>query len=202
MLFFTVLADHFSGAADWSNVHYFWVDERMVPSVSPESNYMIADQHLFQKISVPEENIHRIMGENDPSGEVIRYASEIRKYTPERNGYPLFDVVILGLGEDGHTASIFPGDEKLFRLRQVCYETMHPQTGQKRITISGKMINNAAAVYFLVAGKNTATVVNTILGEKPGRRLLPASRVSPSAGSLYWFLDGEAASEYRKNEAG
>ena len=113
-----------------------------------QSNFKLANDLLFSKISIPEENIHRIKGENNPEEEAHRYTHEIDRNLNYRGENPVFDLVILGLGEDGHTASIFPDQLELFEDEHICVATEHPITGQKRITLTGKVLNNANRVNF------------------------------------------------------
>lgn len=192
-LLFQALAGRHRDSVDWRKVSFFWVDERCVPPDDPESNYGMTLNTLLCKIDIPPENIHRVMGEAEPDSEALRYSEIIEKTVPMRNGLPFFDVVLLGLGDDGHTASIFPGNETLFSVRETCRIAIHPNTGQKRITITGKVINNAGIVMFFVSGKNKARIVGEIVGrEGPAR--YPADYVSPLAGRLLWYLDEDAAS--------
>ncbi|EFK95179.1 6-phosphogluconolactonase (6PGL) [sediment metagenome] len=137
-LLFSVLGDHYSNSAPWEFIHFFWGDERCVPPVSPDSNFGMAFRTLFKKIHIPEKNIHRIYGEQEPVREAIRYSDLISKHTKKREGLPVFDIVLLGLGEDGHTASIFPGMTHLFNSEKICEVAHHPVSHQKRITLTGK----------------------------------------------------------------
>ena len=137
------MANSSSDLVSWERVHFFWVDERCVPPEDPESNFGVAKSLLLDKIKIPSKNIHRIMGEMDPSEEAIRYSAEIAGSTVTKGRLPAFDLIILGLGEDGHTASIFRGNNKLFFSEKICETTVHPVSHQKRITITGAVINNA-----------------------------------------------------------
>jgi len=196
-LLFSVLADRYYNSAVWEHVHFFWGDERCVPPVSNESNYGLAKRTLFDKIGIPSKNIHRILGENDPSDESLRYSSEITSFTQEKNGLPAFDIVLLGLGEDGHTASIFPGYLDLLTSEKICEVAVNPYSGQKRITITGRIINNAASVFFLATGKKKSVIVENIFDKKPASLNYPASFIVPLNGQLQWYLDNDAASLLR-----
>jgi 6-phosphogluconolactonase len=193
-LFFSVLADHFAGAVKWEHVHFFWVDERCVPPGNAESNFGMTRTVLFPKLKIPEENIHRIRGEEDPEKEAKRYETELKKFTKKRDGLPCIDLMLLGVGEDGHTASIFPGNEKLFSEKKLSVPALHPVTGQERITLTGKVINNSESVIFMVAGKSKEKIVSDILKDKQGKKQSPASYVLPAYGTLFWYLDKEAGS--------
>jgi 6-phosphogluconolactonase len=193
-LFYSVLGDHFSKSVRWENVHFFWGDERCVAPDSYESNYGMARWSLFEKITIPESNIHRIKGEHDPAGEASLYSLEIEKFTRKRDGLPAFDLIILGLGEDGHTASIFPSTLQLMDSKKICAVVSHPVSGQRRITLTGRIINNADKVTFLVTGRKKADIVDKILNKDPAALNFPAAMVVPIYGELFWFLDKEAAS--------
>jgi len=174
----------------WQNVHFFWGDERCVPPDHPESNYGMTKKHLLDHTSIPDENIHRIVGENDPETEVNRYVSEILQLLPvNQHGWPEFDWILLGLGDDGHTASIFPGADVLEERTNICAVAAHPETGQKRITLTLPAINHAKRISFLVTGENKAKIVAKVLS---GNELLPASSVQPNHGILEWHLDEQA----------
>ncbi|NSW94812.1 MAG: 6-phosphogluconolactonase [Bacteroidales bacterium] len=194
---FSVLGSHFDSSANWTNVHFFWVDERCVPPENPESNYGMTRKALLDKIKIPSHNIHRIRGEANPSSEASRYSREISSFTGSRNGLPAFDIILLGLGEDGHVASVFPGNEKLFESENKCKVTFHPVTRQKRITLTGKVINNSGRIIFMVTGKNKAEIVSNILSPGPKNKLYPASFVKPAYGTEEWYLDRESASFFK-----
>jgi len=191
-LLFSILGDHFSKSVPWENVHFFWGDERCVQPGDPESNFGVTREKLLGKIDIPEENIHRIRGEEDPEMESERYSKEIIKFTAERNGLPMFDLILLGLGEDGHTASIFPENIWLFNSAKVSEVSVHPHTKQKRITITGNVINNAENVTFLVTGKRKAAIIREIIEKRDSATDYPAAHVIPAFGELHWILDMEA----------
>ena len=149
---------------------------------------------FLDKINIPASNIHRIRGEEDPMFEAIRYSDEILAFTDMCAGLPVFDLFILGLGDDGHTASIFPGDLGLLNSERVCEVALHPLTHQRRVTITGRVINNSLRVVFLVTGKKKAGIVENIINNKPGASGFPASYIVPLVGKLIWYVDKEAAS--------
>ena len=193
-LLFSILGDHFSRSAPWEFVHFFWGDERCVPPVSPDSNFGMAFRTLFKKISIPQGNIHRIYGEHNPLKEALRYSDLISQFTRNRDGFPVFDLILLGMGEDGHTASVFPDRTELFHSEKICEVSVHPVSHQKRITITGRVINNAENIRFLVTGKNKAEIINKIIKKENSALNLPASLVVPSNGNLEWILDADAGS--------
>ncbi|HBE41504.1 MAG TPA: 6-phosphogluconolactonase [Bacteroidales bacterium] len=189
-LLYSVLAEKYGRKTDWRTVHFFWGDERCVPPRHPESNYGLASRLLLDILDVPPRNIHRIRGEDIPEKEAVRYSDEILANTRNLNGIPVFDHVILGMGEDGHTVSIFPGNNELLTMDKICDVAVHPSSGQKRITITGKVINNSDNVSFLVTGHSKATAVEQILKKKID---FPAYAIIPVHGNLTWFLDKDAA---------
>ena len=193
-LLFSILGDHFSASAPWEYAHFFWGDERCVPPLSNESNYGMALRSFFKKINIPEGNIHRIYGENDASDEAIRYAEQILKFTVKKKGTPVFDLILLGMGEDGHTASIFPDNLSLFDSDKICDVSIHPVSGQKRITITGTVINNAENIRFMITGSKKAEILKRILEKDKSVKNLPASLIIPVRGSIKWLIDSEAAS--------
>jgi 6-phosphogluconolactonase len=188
---FNVLASEFSNSIPWKSVHFFWADERCVPSDHPESNYGVSFSILFSKIQIPSENIHRIRGEADPQIEVVRYASEINSLIPKENHIARFDLIILGLGEDGHTASIFPNQMGILQSDNTCEIAVHPQSGQKRISLTGKVINSAGMVVFLVTGSNKSRIARSVINER--KQFFPASHIKPINGKLSWLLDKSVA---------
>jgi 6-phosphogluconolactonase len=190
-LLFNVLAEQYPSAG-WNLVHFFWGDERCVPPDDPESNYGMTNKFLFNGISIPEGNIHRIRGEMDPYIESERYSGEILKYTRSEKGIPVFDLMILGMGDDGHTASIFPDNPGLLSSDKVCDVALHPVSGQKRVTVTGKVINNADTIIFMVSGAGKAEVVRAIFKKEAGSLNFPAANIIPHHGKIIWFLDKDA----------
>jgi 6-phosphogluconolactonase len=193
-LLFSILGEQYTDKVEWGSVHFFWGDERCVLPENIESNYSITKKLLFDKITIPAGNIHRVHGEDDPVKEASRYSREIKKYTVIRHNFPVFDLIILGLGEDGHFASVFKGNENAIHTDKTCVVTTHPENDQKRITLTVPVINNADNVIFLVTGNNKARVISEIL-DKPETVDYPAALIVPEFGQLKWYLDLEAASD-------
>lgn len=183
------------GEIDWAKIKFFWGDERCVSPEDSESNFKMTKDHLFNNINIPEENIFRIKGENNPTDEAERYGELLDSELEQQNGTPVFDIVILGMGDDGHTASIFPHEIELWDNKNNCVTATHPTSGQIRVSLTGKVINAAKNVVFLVTGKNKAEKVKEII-EQPDvmRKKYPAALVQPDSDNLYWYLD-EAAAE-------
>lgn len=191
-LLFSILADKYGEKVNWSNVHFFWVDERCVPPGDNESNYGVAARLFFSRINIPLKNIHRIKGEEEPVKEAVRYQKEILRHTRLNNKLPVFDLIILGMGDDGHTASIFPGNLDLIESPEVCETAVHPVTGQVRITLTGKVINNAESVVFMVTGKNKSAVLRDIFRKGAAAMNFPAFYIVPVQGKLLWLIDEDA----------
>lgn len=180
----------FQNKVPWESVHLFWADERCVAPNHEDSNFGTARQILIDHISIPGNHVHRICGEEAPDLEVKRYEGEIKGYFAE-NGAAGFDWVQLGVGVDGHTASLFPGFH--FNDSDICSIATHPQSGQKRITLTLKTINRSARISFIATGKEKAPVISAILNKKPESKLYPATHVKPENGKIQWFLDKQAA---------
>ena len=190
-----LLFDHMAAEyadIDWSKVHLYWGDERCVPPTDDDSNYKMTVTHLLSKIDMPEANVHRVLGENDPVQEAERYGKEIEDGLPSANGLPQFDLIILGMGADGHTASIFPHEMELLDSKEVCAVATHPESDQKRVSLTGPVINNAKAVTFLVTGASKAEKVVEIFNQSGDWKSYPASYIKPDSGELTWYLDKAA----------
>ncbi len=187
-LLYQLLAEKYRKLIPWGKIHFWWSDERMVSPDSPESNFKLANDLLFSRIKIPEHHIHRIRGEADSLEEVKRYEAEIRSLLPMRNQIPLFDLILLGLGTDGHTASIFPGQLHLFETDRLVEISMHPITSQVRITFTGKLLNSSWKIAFLVTGKAKSTVLSQIIHHHKGAEIFPAAHIHPK-GELHWFID-------------
>jgi 6-phosphogluconolactonase len=191
-LLFSVLAEKYSDRIKWTNVNLFWVDERCVGPGDPESNFGMTEKALLRKVGIPPGNVFRMIGEADPQQEAVRYSEVISSSVRRRKGLPCFDLILLGMGEDGHTASIFPGNDNLMSSDKLCETAVHPVTKQKRITLTGKVINNAKSVFFLVTGKNKAGIVEEIFRNNAGVQKYPAAQIKPVSGNTTWLLDSEA----------
>lgn len=192
-LLFDIMSKKFPHSYLWQKVHFWWVDERMVSADDPESNFGTVNRRLFSKIVIPGENIHRIKGENDPQAEAISYSDQVRERLMHQKGLPAFDLILLGMGDDGHTASIFPDQMHLLGSTHICEVAVNPQSGQRRVTLTGRVINNASAVCFIVTGAGKAERMAEIGGNQEKANLLPAAHIHPENGNLYWYLDQAAA---------
>jgi 6-phosphogluconolactonase len=188
---FQKIAADYKNKFDWNRIHLFWGDERCVPPDDDESNFGMTKKYLLNQITIPEHNVHRIKGENDPVTEAERYTEEIKSNAKFKNGLPRFDLVMLGLGEDGHTASIFPNQMSLINSEKICEVAVHPSSGQKRVTLTGRVINNASVITFLVTGENKKEILKQVLIDK--NKTLPAEFIQPVSGELKFYIDEAAA---------
>lgn len=194
---FRYLSENYAERISWEKLLVFWGDERCVLPEDKESNYRMAYESLLQNVPIPDANIFRIKGEDDPVTEARQYSELVSSMVPFYNGIPQFDLMLLGLGDDGHTASIFPDRIDLFATGHLFEVAVKPDTRQKRITATGKIINNSSKIYYIVTGKGKASIVSEIIEGKRGSELYPASRVMPASGHLVWMLDVPAASLLR-----
>ncbi len=191
---FSYWAEKHKNDIPWSRVNFFWGDERCVPPDHEESNFGMTKKYLFDHINIPQENIFRILGENDPVEEAQRYGMILEEVLDLSGGIPEFDIMMLGLGDDGHTASIFPHQIELWNNQANCVVGIHPVSGQKRVSLTGKVINNAHVITFLVTGENKETMVEKLVEPtEEEKKVYPAALVKPEQGNLAWFLDEAAA---------
>lgn len=192
-LLFNALTVEDANAVYLRNINWFWGDERMVPPTDPESNYGVAKEMLFNRIPIGFSRVFRMRGEENICKERIRYEKVIDSILPKAGGYPVFDLILLGLGTDGHTASIFPNAMELLFSHKWVEVAKHPQSGQQRLTLSGEVIKNAGRIVFLVTGAEKALVISDIIHQKGKFREYPASFVKPRSGHLLWIMDEAAA---------
>ncbi len=188
----------YSQLPDWSWIKIFWSDERMVPPDHPQSNYKLAKLLLLDSLAIPASQIFRVATELPPSEAAEHYERLIWQEVPAgTDGYPQFDWILLGLGEDGHTASLFPGAGTLQIKDKLCAAAVHPESGLPRVTFTLPLINRAWKVVFLIMGKSKSRIVADILQGKPKARNYPAAAVHPVKGELVWYLDRAAASNLK-----
>jgi 6-phosphogluconolactonase len=189
---FKYLTQQYGASLISGQFHFWWGDDRCVPPTHDDSNFKWAKALWLSPVSVLPKNIHRIKGENDPEAEALRYAEEINQYVVKENGLPSFDFVLLGMGDDGHTASIFPDQMQLLSSDKLCEVATQPETGQKRVTFTGTLINNSKMVAFISTGEVKAQKVYEVVKMKNSN--LPATHIQPDNGKLIWLLDKAAAS--------
>jgi 6-phosphogluconolactonase len=181
-----------SAEIDWTRVHLFFVDERSVPPDHPQSNYGMIQTRLLSRLSLSPGNIHRIHGETHPAVAAAEYRAELDAAFKEKPA--TFDLITLGLGEDGHTASLFPGTEAVLEGSVPVRAVFVPQLRSWRVTLTRACLDNARSVVFLVTGGAKAGIVRSVLQSVAPRPEIPATLVRPAGGSVLWLLDGAAAS--------
>jgi 6-phosphogluconolactonase len=175
----------------WNNVHLFWGDERCVPPDHPESNFGMVRESLLSKIKIPAENIHRMAGEREPQAAAAEYEKHLQEFFGLESGaLPRFDLILLGIGEDGHTASLFPGSDALNETRRLVIAPFVEKLNSYRLTLTLPVLNSGAEVWFLVTGASKADAVKKVLR---GSADLPAAKVQPVNGRLVWFITQDAA---------
>lgn len=177
---------------DWGNIHIFWGDERCVPPDDPESNYRMALRTFLEKVDMPQGNIHRVPTELPPVEAAAAYEQELRSFFSQAN-LPVFDLVLLGLGEDGHIASLFPGAPELEERQRWVVSVEHRQPPLPlvdRVTLTLPVINAARQVTFLVSGEGKAQRLARVLASPESENAaLPAQLVQPERGNLLWLVD-------------
>lgn len=164
-LMFDIWADEFSDATPWQRIRFYWVDERCVEPEDSQSNYRMTREHLFNRVPVNPDNVFRIMGENNPEEEAERYSALVARQVPIVEGLPVFDVVLLGAGDDGHTSSIFPGQENLLMTEDVYAVGTHPTSRQQRVALTGQPIMHALNIIFLMTGASKAPILQSFADE-------------------------------------
>ena len=192
---FQLLATDYVEHVDWTRVHVFWGDERCVPPDDPGSSYGQAWNVWLSHVPIPEANIHRIKGELDPASASEEYAGILKGFAAPPLDWPRFDLVYLGMGEDGHTASLFPGSPV------DVYEPTMPVTARyqdrpaNRVTLTPAVFNNAHTIVFMATGEKKAQTLAEVLSDRYNPELYPAQRIEPEDGSLIWLVDESAASK-------
>jgi 6-phosphogluconolactonase len=176
----------------WEQVHLFWGDERCVPVDDPRSNAWMVKRALLDYLSMRPEQVHFIQCDRSPRDAAEQYEAELRHHFA--GGPPRFDLAFLGMGDDGHTASLLPGSDALAEQLHWTAVTRRSDEGFSRVTVTAPLLNQAALVLFLVAGRTKARVLRDILADTRHRPRFPAQLIRPQTGDLRWFVDREAAS--------
>jgi 6-phosphogluconolactonase len=184
----------FASRIDWSRLEVFWGDERCVPPDHEQSNYRMARERLLAKVPVPEANVHRIRGEEDPKLAAVAYEELLRR----RLGPAGFDLVLLGMGDNGHTASIFPGLSAVTEPSRWVLAQYVEVVGMWRVTLTPAVINSADHVTFLVAGAEKAERLRQVLEGAEQVEVLPSQAIRPARGALRWLVDAPAAARLQK----
>ena len=194
----------YSDRIAWPRVHLFQVDERSVPPDHPESNFRMIRETLLVPSGMPPANFHRMAGEAADAAEAARrYQEEIGRVVPAREGgFPRFDLILLGMGNDGHTASLFPGSPALDEQRRWVCPSSPGASGLPRLTLTFPLLNAAAQIVFLVSGSEKAATLRRVLEDPPQPRLLPAQGIRPVNGRLVWYVDEAAAAQLQRVAGG
>lgn len=180
----------------WDRIHVFFGDERHVPPDHPDSNFRMASESLLSKVPIPEKNVHRIHAELDAEAAAAEYDQQLVNFFHLSNhDWPRFDLIFLGIGEDGHTASLFPGSQALAEMSHRVMANWVEKFKTFRITLTFPVLNHAAEVVFLVSGADKAQALNQVL--RPGAKKYPAQCVQPENGRLLWLVDQDAGSLLR-----
>lgn len=182
----------------WENVHVFWGDERCVPPADPRNNATAAFDALLSLVPIPVEQIHPMSGVLPPAESAAEYAITLNTYF--NNHHPRFDLVFLGMGDDGHTASLFPGTDVLEEKQAMVKSLFLAKQDMYRVTLTAPAINLAAKVVFLIAGGGKANVLKQVIEGDFDPTTLPSQLIKPSNGELYWLLDEAAGAQLQQRK--
>ncbi|HEX6316539.1 MAG TPA: 6-phosphogluconolactonase [Gemmatimonadaceae bacterium] len=197
-------SEPWASSVDWSRVHILWGDERCVPPDHDASNYRLAREAFLDHVPVPQANVHRIRGEDDPAAAALAYERVLRAVLRTPDGPPRMapgfrlDLVLLGLGSDGHTASLFPGSASLEIQDRWVVADYVQAVSMWRVSLTAIVINAAAEVAFVVSGEAKAAIVRQVLDGPAQPRILPAQLIAPAGGRLLWIMDAPAAAALRR----
>lgn len=193
-LFRSLAAEPYRDRVSWDRVHLFWGDERSVPPDHPDSNFGAANEALISKLALSEQNVHRIRGEaDDPQRAAAEYEAELRRHFGLAAAeFPRFDLVYLGMGADGHTASLFPGTEALEERQRLVVAQWVETVSAHRVTLTCPVFNKAACIVLLVAGGEKAETLREVLESAPDPPRYPVQLIRPENGELHWYIDKEA----------
>ncbi len=195
-LYERLASPEFRERVEWSRVFFFWGDERAVPPDDKDSNYRMANETLLSKVPVPRENIFRVPAEKNPEIAAQEYARALREFFG--NQLPRFDLILLGMGANAHTASLFPHTPVLSEKTRWVAATWVPELNTNRLTLTVPVINNAANILFLVTGADKAATLRAVLRGMREPERLPVQLIQPHDGKLLWMVDEAAASGLRK----
>jgi 6-phosphogluconolactonase len=194
-LFKLLASPAYANQIDWQKVHIFWGDERLVPPEDAGSNYKMAADTLLNHVPIPKANIHRAKGELDAKTAVIDYTQQLRQLVLPDQAYPQLDLTLMGLGSDGHTASLFPGPIPAAENTQPVIAVTANYDGRpaQRITLTPLIFNAARHVLFLVTGEKKATALAAVLNRQDSPEKWPAQRIQPTKETITWLVDSDAA---------
>lgn len=190
---FQLLASDYRDQVEWSKVHVFWGDERCVPPDDAGSNFRQADELLLSKVAIPESNIHRVLGELDPVTASKKYAEMLKTFAESKLDFPRFDLIYLGMGEDGHTASLFPNSAVQVSEPVIAVTANYQDRPANRVTMTQLVFNQARMIVFMATGEKKAETLAHVLSERYNPEVYPAQRIDPKDGQLIWLVDESAA---------
>jgi 6-phosphogluconolactonase len=192
---FQLLATDFRDKVDWSKTHVFWGDERSVSPEDPESSFGQARESLLSHVPIPDSNIHRIKGEIGSAEASKEYSNTLENFASPPFDWPRFDLVYLGMGEDGHTASLFPGSPLNVSEPTMPVTAHYQDRPANRVTLTPSVFNNAGMVAFMATGEKKANTLAEVLSDRYNPEQYPAQRIDPKVGKLIWLVDEAAASK-------
>jgi 6-phosphogluconolactonase len=196
MQLYELLGNHFQDRVDWKHVHFFWGDERCVPVDDAGNSYGQAKKVFLDKVSVPAENTHRINSDIQPAEAAREYADNLKEFCEHPFDWPRFDLVFLGLGEDGHTASLFPRSPVDVHSLTLAVTANYQGRPADRVTLTPKVFNSARRIVFLVSGESKSEILARVLDDENYQpELYPAQRIHPLGGQVTWVVDEAAASK-------
>ena len=190
---FQLLASEYREKVDWNSVHVFWGDERCVPPQADGSSYGQAKEAFLGQVSIPDENIHRVKGELEPVAASKDYALVLKEFASSPFEFPRFDLVYLGMGEDGHTASLFPGSPVDVAEPTLPVTAHYQDRPANRVTLTQLVFNQAHVIAFMATGQKKAITLAEVLSDRYNPDLYPAQRIEPKNGKLIWLVDEDAA---------
>ena len=196
-LYALLSSDSYREKIDWSHVYFFWVDERCVPKEHEDSNYGLVFKMLLSKLPMPDENIRRMKGEMEPEKAARAYEEDLRTFFG-KSALPAFDLILLGIGKDGHTASLFPDSETLGETDRLVVPVFIEKQQKQRITLTLPVLNNGSQVIILASGSAKADIIQEIFGRKDRAMQYPAGLVQPIRGNILWLVDEEAAKKLKR----
>jgi len=195
---FQLLGRTYRDKVDWSKVHVFWGDERCVPLDDPGSNYSQARDVLLNHVPIPDTNIHRVKGELEPAQASRDYTLTLKRFASPPHEFPRLDLVYLGMGEDGHTASLFPGSPVDVTEPTLSVTAHYQDRPAIRVTMTQLIFNQARTVIFMATGEKKAEALSEVLSDRYNPKLYPAQRIDLKDGKLIWLVDEEAAHKLPK----
>jgi len=199
---FKILAeDPYQNKLPWDRIHFFWGDERCVPPDHPDSNYRMAREAFLNSLKISEAHIHRLNGEaSDLNASALEYEEKMRDHfsIKENGAPPRFDLILLGMGADGHTASLFPYTPALEKTERWVVANPVEKLGTTRLTLTPLIINQAAWVIFLISGSDKAPILSEVLEGPYEPKRLPSQLIQPEAGNMVWLLDRAAADRLKQ----